>query len=81
MLGPFWAISGIEAFEICQKHKEIDIVLMDMKLPELSGYEAVKRIKKIKVKLPIIAQTAYAMEEDRTPNVFRLAVMIILLNQ
>ena len=60
-----WANTGVEAYEQCKKYFEIDIVLMDMKLPELSGYEAVKKIKKMNAGLPIIAQTAYAMAEDR----------------
>ena len=60
-----WAKTGMEAFESCRKNNGIDIVLMDMKLPELSGYEAVKRIKKLNISLHIIAQTAYAMAEDR----------------
>ena len=38
---------------------------MDMKLPEMNGYEAVKRIKAHNKNLQIIAQTAYAMSEDR----------------
>lgn len=38
---------------------------MDIKLPEVNGLEATKAIKKEKPNLPIIAQTAYAMEEDR----------------
>jgi PAS domain S-box-containing protein len=59
------AKSGIEAYESCKKNNDIDIVLMDMKLPDLSGYEAVKKIKKMNVKFHIIAQTAYAMAEDK----------------
>ena len=41
------------------------VAFKDMKLPELNGYEAVKRIKSHNKKLQIIAQTAYAMSEDR----------------
>jgi CheY-like chemotaxis protein len=38
---------------------------MDIKMPELSGYEAIERIKKIKPALPIIAQTAYSSVEEK----------------
>jgi PAS domain S-box-containing protein len=59
------ALNGIEAVEICSKNHEISLVLMDIKMPFMNGYEATGRIKKIRPNLPIIAQTAYAMQEDR----------------
>jgi two-component system, cell cycle response regulator DivK len=59
------ATSAAEALELCNLHAEIDLVLMDIKLPGMNGYEATKRIKNIRNDLPIIAQTAYAMASDR----------------
>jgi CheY-like chemotaxis protein len=59
------AVNGIEAVEICAVNNDINLILMDIKLPFLNGYEATRRIKIIKPDLPIIAQTAYAMHEDR----------------
>ncbi len=59
------ALNGVEAVEICSTNKSIDLVLMDIKMPFMNGYEATRRIKKIRPDLPIIAQTAYAMQEDR----------------
>ncbi len=56
--------SGIEAVEICTSNKNIDLVLMDIQLPEMNGYEATRLIKEHRNDLPIIAQTAYAMAED-----------------
>ncbi len=53
-----WAKNGQEAIDICN-NKKIDIILMDMKMPIKSGYEATSEIKQ-KYKIPIIAQTAYA---------------------
>ncbi|MDA3893532.1 MAG: response regulator [Salinivirgaceae bacterium] len=41
------------------------MVLMDIKMPEMNGYEAVKEIRKLNTDLPIIAVTAYAMSSDR----------------
>ncbi|MCF8309686.1 MAG: response regulator [Bacteroidales bacterium] len=38
---------------------------MDIKMPDINGYEATRRIKEINPKVPIIAQTAYALEGDR----------------
>jgi len=59
------AITGLEAVKECRKNPLIDLVLMDMRLPEMDGYEATKRIKEFRPELPIIAQTAHALSEDR----------------
>lgn len=58
------AKNGIEAVELCKTNKEIDVVLMDINLPLLNGYEATEQIKKFRKELPVIAQTAYAMGEE-----------------
>ncbi|MBN1252229.1 MAG: PAS domain S-box protein [Bacteroidales bacterium] len=63
------ATNGIEAYEICRKNSDIDIVLMDIQLPGVNGYEATKQIKKIKPSLPIIAQTAHALTEDKKKSI------------
>jgi PAS domain S-box-containing protein len=60
-----WAKDGKEAVEMCQENDDIDIVLMDIKMPVLDGLNAIKEIKKFRKELPIIVQTAYAMPEDR----------------
>ena len=57
------AVNGLEAVEM-GKDPDINLVLMDIKLPELDGLEATKIIKKNRKTLPIIAQTAYAMSSD-----------------
>jgi len=59
------ATNGIEAIEICQEHDDIDIVLMDIKMPEMNGIEATKKILSLRPQLPIIAQTAYSTEDDQ----------------
>jgi CheY-like chemotaxis protein len=61
------AESGKEALEIIESEKNIDIVLMDIMMPEMDGYETIKRIRgDIHNKnLPIIAVTAKAMKGDR----------------
>lgn len=60
-----WAKNGQEAVEICRENNQIDLVLMDIKMPILDGLEAISQIKGFKKELPIIVQTAYAMPEDR----------------
>lgn len=59
------AENGKEAIEICKSNRKINLVLMDLKMPELNGIDATREIKKIRPELPIIAQTAYAMSEDK----------------
>lgn len=60
-----WAETGKSALEAIEKTPEIDIVLMDIKMPEMNGYEATREIKKIRPNLPIIAQTAYALAGEK----------------
>ena len=59
-----WVNNGTDAVKACNNAK-IDLVLMDIKLPKMDGFEATRRIKKTHPKLPIIAVTAYAMEADK----------------
>jgi CheY-like chemotaxis protein len=59
------AVNGKDAVERCQKEVNIDLVLMDIYMPIMNGYEATRQIKQIRPDLPVIAQTAYAMAEDR----------------
>ena len=63
-LNLLYASDGREAVEIVET-SPVDIVLMDMNLPVLDGYEATRHIKQLKPHLPIIAQTAHALNEDR----------------
>ncbi len=59
------AIDGKETVEIFNSRKDIDLILMDIKMPVLSGIEAIKLIRQLNPDIPIIAQTAYAMQEDK----------------
>jgi len=59
------AINGQEAVEICLSNPNIDLVLMDIKMPIMDGFQAIERIKPIRPNLPIIAQTAYSSSDDK----------------
>jgi CheY-like chemotaxis protein len=59
------ARSGIEALEIVKNTPIIDVVLLDMQMPEMNGIEATKEIRKIRKDIPIIAQTAFIFEDDK----------------
>ena len=63
------AENGQQAVDICKANKNINLVLMDLKMPEVNGIEATIEIKKIRPDLPIIAQTAYAMTEDKKTSI------------
>jgi CheY-like chemotaxis protein len=59
------AVSGYDAVSICDRHRDISLVLMDIQLPGMNGYQATQRIREICPNLPIIAQTAHALPEDK----------------
>jgi len=61
----FWAKNGLEVLDICDKEEVIDLVLMDLQMPEMNGYEATQILKKKYPHLPVVAQTAFAMSDDR----------------
>lgn len=59
-----YASNGQEAVDICSSGEQIDLVLMDIRMPVMNGYLATKQIKALRPGLPVIAQTAYALEMD-----------------
>lgn len=61
-----YASSGKEAIEFCQNHRNIDLILMDIQMPEMGGTETKNVIRQILPNVPIIAQTANALVEDRS---------------
>jgi signal transduction histidine kinase len=58
-----WSKSGMEALSYCKSNKP-DLILMDIKMPDMNGYEVTSHLRKLKVDVPIIAQTAFARIED-----------------
>ncbi len=59
------AFNGIQAVEMCKTNRDIQLVLMDIKMPLMNGYDATALIKQNRPDLPIIVQTAYAMIEEK----------------
>lgn len=59
------ARNGLEAVDLSQSHPEIKLVLMDLKMPEMDGFEATMHIKAIRSDLPVIAISAYTSGEDQ----------------
>ena len=58
------AENGADAIDCCRKHPEIKVVLMDIKMPMMDGFEATKQIRAFRPDLPIIALTAHVTTED-----------------
>jgi len=61
-----WVQNGQEAVDkVIKGNKKFDAILMDIKMPRMSGYDATKKIKDFNNKIPIIIQTAFAMPDER----------------
>jgi|WetSurMetagenome_2_1015567.scaffolds.fasta_scaffold00558_7 PAS domain S-box-containing protein len=61
----FRAKNGVEAVNCCESGQYLDLVLMDLKMPEMDGYEATKKIKELRPSLSIIAQTAFITDNEK----------------
>ena len=59
-----WARNGKEAIDACKKGDTVDLVLMDLQMPNINGYQAREAIKELFPDTPQIAQTAFAMADD-----------------
>jgi CheY-like chemotaxis protein len=59
-----WAIDGQQALEYCQIYKHIDIILTDLQLPVIDGRELIKQIKLTSPQIPIIVQSANALNDE-----------------
>jgi len=58
------AITGVEAVEACKSNPDLDLVLMDIRMPRMDGNEATRQIRQFNKDVIIIAQTAYAFADD-----------------
>lgn len=59
-----WAMDGYESIAMCQEDPEINLILMDLRMPNLDGFQATEAIKSFRPELPIIAQTTYTEDVD-----------------
>lgn len=56
--------NGEETITVCESNTTIDLILMDIKMPQMDGFTAAKIIKEFRPELPIIGQSAYALEHE-----------------
>lgn len=64
-----WARNGREAVEYFREHQEsVDLILMDIVMPEMDGFEAARKIRELSQQVPIVGQTAYSLEYDNNPD-------------
>ena len=59
-----WAKNGKEAIDLVKQNKTIDLVLLDVELPVVSGIDALTEIKRFRSNLPVLMQTAFSVPEQ-----------------
>jgi two-component system, cell cycle response regulator DivK len=59
-----YAVNGKMAVQMFRENPKIDLILMDLKMPVMDGYEATRQIREMNTNIPILAQSAYAMSGD-----------------
>ena len=56
--------TGVEAVEACHNNHDIDLILMDIQMPKIGGYEATRQIRQFNKEVVVITQTAFGLSGD-----------------
>lgn len=59
-----WSKNGKEALEYLEEKNHIDLILLDLKMPVMDGYQTAEEIRKRRINIPIIVQTAFVMDNE-----------------
>jgi PAS domain S-box-containing protein len=59
-----YARNGLEVIDLCKSNKDIDLILMDLQMPVMNGYETLTELQNLRIDIPVIAQTAYAQSYE-----------------
>ena len=84
--------TGVEAVEACRNNPDLDLILMDIKMPVMDGYTATRQIRQFNKEVVIIAQTAFGLSGDRRkaleagcndyiPKPFNKAALMVILHE
>jgi CheY-like chemotaxis protein len=65
----FIAKNGLDAINLCRQNPDIDLILMDIQMPEMNGYKATQQIRQFNKDVIIIAQTSFGLEGDREKSI------------
>ncbi len=60
-----WAKNGLEMVQSIENRRDVDLILMDISMPKMDGFSATKLLRKAGIQIPIIAQSAFIMDEDK----------------
>lgn len=63
------ARTGVEAVKMCRNNPDLDLILMDIQMPQMNGFEATREIRKFNKEIIILSQTAFALEGDREKTI------------
>ncbi len=63
--GLVWAKDGMEAVKLFSSGQVFDLVLMDIRMPNMDGFQATQEIRKLKKEVPVVAITAYGMGDEK----------------
>ncbi len=64
-----WARDGREALDIFKADPSLDLILMDLKMPDINGIDATRTIRETNKEIPVIALTAYAFADDKENSI------------
>ncbi|HMM12666.1 MAG TPA: response regulator [Bacteroidales bacterium] len=60
----YWAKNGLESIELCKQHDDFSLILMDVKMPLMDGFEATRKIRVLRPEVPIVMITGFVNQDS-----------------